>query len=273
MPSDSPKDQALNPHCAERVARLQCGMQELIPNLYLLMLVFILAGLVKGITGMGLPTVAMALLGGLLTPSAAAAMLVAPSLVTNIWQIFAGPATVQLLQRLWPMLLMLVFGTVCSVELLVRTDPLWSSMALGLALLGYAIYVSVAPRWAFPQCLEYWLSPLVGLVTGITTGATGIFVMPVVPYLQALGLSKDELVQALGLSFTISTIALALGLLMHGAFQPGHLGLSALAIVPALLGMWLGQVIRVRISQQRFRQLFLFFLVVLALELISRPFI
>lgn len=77
--------------------------------------------------------------------------------------------------------------------------------------------------------------------------------MPAVPYLQALNLDKDELVQALGLSFTISTIALAGGLFMHDVFKLNQLGMSTLVIVPALLGMWLGQKIRVRISPRRFQ--------------------
>src|SRR5690606_8528150 len=101
---------------------------------------------------------------------------------------------------------------------------------------------------------------------------TGVFVMPAVPYLQSLDLDKDELVQALGLSFTVSTVALAIGLMAHGAFQLNQLGTSALAVVPALIGLWAGQKIRARISPKRFKQCFLIFLVLLGLELASRPF-
>ena len=67
-------------------------------------------------------------------------------------------------------------------------------------------------------------------------------------------------------------MALAIGLVMHGAFQPEQLGMSALAVVPALAGMWLGQTVRVRISPKRFRQGFLVFLALLGLELALRPF-
>jgi uncharacterized membrane protein YfcA len=102
--------------------------------------------------------------------------------------------------------------------------------------------------------------------------ATGVFVMHTVPYLQALRLDRDELVQALGLSFTVSTIALAGGLLAHDAFRLDQLGLSALAIVPALAGMWLGQKLRERIGPRRFRPFFLAFLLLLGLELASRAF-
>jgi uncharacterized membrane protein YfcA len=88
-----------------------------------------------------------------------------------------------------------------------------------------------------------------------------------VPYLQALGLEKDELVQALGLSFTVSTIALAAGLGYRGAFQLDNLTLSALAVIPALGGMWAGQVIRNGISPATFRRGFLLCLLLLGAEM------
>ena len=218
---------------------------------------FLAAGLVKGVTGMGLPTVAMGLLGTAMAPAAAAALLVLPSFVTNVLQMTAGPGALRLVARLWPMLL-------------ARVDPHTASLALGLTLILYAAYALAAPNLALPRRHEVWLGPVVGVATGLVTGATGVFVVPAVPYLQALRLDKDELVQALGLSFTVSTVALAIGLATHGAFELEQLGLSALAIAPALLGMWIGQAIRARISARRFRQCFLAFLIGLGLELASR---
>lgn len=102
------------------------------------------------------------------------------------------------------------------------------------------------------------------------TGGTGVFVIPAVPYLQALGLTKDDLVQALGLSFTVSTIALAMGLGAHGAFQIDHLALSAAAVIPALAGMWAGQLVRNRISPVAFRRGFLVCLLLLGCEMATR---
>jgi uncharacterized protein len=96
-----------------------------------------------------------------------------------------------------------------------------------------------------------------GLVTGIITSATGVFVIPAVPYLQALGLSRDQLVQALGLSFSVSTLALAAGLSWRGSLGVGEINASLLALVPALLGMGLGQVVRQRISAVLFKRVFL----------------
>jgi uncharacterized protein len=238
----------------------------------LLLATFLGAGLVKGVTGMGLPTVAMGLLGAVMSPLTAAAILVIPSFVTNVWQMLVGPDKLRLTRRLWPMLLCIVIGTVLGTRLLIVVDPAWSGRALGVALIAYAAYALMAPTISVPTRLERWLSPFVGTITGVVTGATGVFVIPAVPYLQSLGLQKDELVQALGLSFTISTVALAAGLMTHGAFRLDQLGLSLVAVLPALAGMWLGSIVRRKISPKAFRRCFLLFLIILGLELTLRPF-
>ncbi|ARU06534.1 hypothetical protein CCO03_00180 [Comamonas serinivorans] len=231
---------------------------------------FIAAGLVKGVTGMGLPTVAMGLLGSVMGAPAAAALLLVPSAVTNLWQLFAGPALRPLLRRLGTLVLGICVGTVAGSAWLVQVDARWSSLALGTALVVYAGYSMLAPPLTVPPRWEAWLSPLVGLLTGVITGVTGVFVMPAVPYLQALRLDKEALVQALGLSFTVSTAALAAGLATHDALQPAQLTLSTLAVAPALLGMWLGQRLRHRISPRAFLVCFRVFLLLLGLSMVWR---
>lgn len=247
-------------------------MNDTFTFLSLLTLTFLGAGLVKGVSGMGLPTVAMGLLGTVMPTVEASALLVIPSFVTNVWQLLAGPATWPLLRRLWPMMLGIVVGTVSGAAFLVRVNPLWSGLGLGMALIAYAGYALLAPVLSVPPRAERCLSPVVGLLTGAITGATGVFTLPAVPFLQALKLDRDALVQALGLSFTVSTVALALGLITQAAFRVEQLGMSAFAIVPALTGMWLGQGLRQRIPPGVFRQCFLYFLLLLGLELASRPF-
>lgn len=228
---------------------------------------FFAAGVVKGVTGMGLPTVAMGLLGSLLSPLAAAALLLVPSFVTNVWQLLAGPRFGMLVRRLWPMMLTIVLGTVFGSMLLTGGRTELTTVALGVALVVYAAYTLLAKPLHVSSRWEPWLSPVTGLVTGLVTGATGVFVIPAVPYIQSLDLERDDLVQALGLSFTVSTIALAIGLFWHGAAPVGNLLTSTLAVIPALLGMAAGQVIRTQISPQLFRRLFLVFLLLLGLEM------
>jgi uncharacterized membrane protein YfcA len=234
---------------------------------------FFMAGMVKGVTGMGLPTVAMGVLGAIMPPVAAAALLIVPSFVTNVWQLFAGPSFAPLLRRLWLMMAGIVIGTIAGASLLAGGNVKWTTGALGAALVIYAAYTLLARQIAVPERAERFFSPIIGLTTGAVTGATGVFVIPAVPYIQALGFSRDELIQALGLSFTVSTVALAVGLAWRGAFQIDNVAISALAVAPALLGMWAGQAIRKMVSPQTFRRWFLIFLLLLGTELTLRPFL
>ncbi|VVM81922.1 hypothetical protein PS645_02318 [Pseudomonas fluorescens] len=217
---------------------------------------FLLAGTVKGVIGLGLPTVAMGLLGLAMAPSQAAALLIIPATVTNLWQLAFGGHLSVLVRRLWPMLLAISIGTGAGTLWIAMADSHWVVRGLGGALLLYALSGLCLPTLRVGSQTEIWLGPICGAITGIITSATGVFVIPAVPYLQALGLSKDELVQALGLSFTVSTLALAAGLLWHGSLGGGELSASLLALVPAVLGMLLGQWLRQRISAVLFRRVF-----------------
>lgn len=248
-------------------------MDHSIPLIAAIFATFFAAGIVKGVTGMGLPTVAMGVLGALISPLTAAGLLIVPSFVTNIWQLLAGPSFGRLARRFWLLVAAVVVGTFAGSSLLTSGNSLLTTGALGAALAIYAAHALFARQLRVPPKLEPWLSPVIGLVTGLLTGATGVFVVPAVPYLQALGLEKDDLVQALGLSFTVSTVALAGALTWHGAFRVDNLAVSALAIIPALVGMWAGQVIRNRVSPATFRRWFLVCLLLLGVEMVARAFL
>ena len=124
-------------------------------------------------------------------------------------------------------------------------------------LLLYGLYGLAAKQ--IPNLSRYAavLSPLMGYLGGALTVATGVVVIPVVPYLQSLHLQRDDLVQSLGMAFTVSTACLAIFLQQNPV---DHLSIdyvwSVMALVPALLGMWLGTRIRYRIAEQKFRKVF-----------------
>ena len=231
---------------------------------------FFVAGTVKGVTGMGLPTVAMGVLGALISPLTAASLLIMPSFVTNVWQLLASPSCGALARRFFPLVVAVTIGTFAGSHMLAGDDNRLTTVALGAALIAYAGHALLARQLRVSPRLEPLLSPIIGLITGLLTGATGVFVVPAVPYLQALGLEKEDLVQALGLSFTVSAVALAGALAWHGAFHIDNLALSTLAIVPALAGMWTGQIIRNRVSPATFRRWFLVCLLVLGAEMVIR---
>lgn len=220
-------------------------------------LVFVLAGLVKGITGMGLPTVAVALLTLRMSPLEAAGLLIVPSAITNVWQLAAGPTLYPLWLRLRAMLLAVCLGTALAALLAAAPDAAACSGAvLGIALLTYGLLGLSGWRWQVAPRAERWAGPLAGAVTGVLAGITGVFVMPAAPYLQALSLEKDELVQAMGLAFTVSTLALAVMLAGRGEWHVAAAGTSLLALLPAGGGMLLGQWLRGRMRPALFRRCF-----------------
>lgn len=231
---------------------------------------FTLAGWVKGVVGMGLPTVAMGLLGLFMVPVEAATLLVAPSLVTNVWQLATGPRFLRLLRRLITMMLGICVGTALSIGVLASNASTLASAALGAVLAAYGTFGLLAPRFSVPARAETWLSPSVGVATGIVTGATGIFVIPAVPYLGSLGFEKEELIQALGLSFTVSTLTLGIGIALTGGITGSLAWGSLLAVVPALIGMYLGQAVRHRLRPATFRTWFFAALILLGIYMLVR---
>ena len=96
-----------------------------------------------------------------------------------------------------------------------------------------------------------------GLATGLLSAASGIFVFPSAPYLQALGLGRADLAQALGLAFTVATVALAGSLAGGAGLAAADLAWSAAGVLPALAGMALGARLRDRLDPDLFRRLFL----------------
>src|SRR6201992_2640296 len=136
------------------------------PPVSLVALTFFLAGMVKGVTGMGLPTVAMGILGAVTSPVSAASLLVIPSFVTNFWQLFTGPDFLALMKRLWLMLLGIVVGTLAGSWLLTSANTEYASVGLGSALILYAVHGLFAKPLSVPSRLERLLSPVIWSTTG-----------------------------------------------------------------------------------------------------------
>jgi uncharacterized protein len=235
--------------------------------------VFLLAGFVKGVLGLGLPTIAMGLLAVTMPPGQAAAMLVVPSLLTNVWQMLAGPHVLTLLKRLGGMLVAACIGTWLGAGWLTGPYARYGAVALGLSLIVYAVLSLSAVRMSVPREREVWLGPLVGLLTGLITAATGVFVIPAIVYLQGVGLEKDELVQALGLSFTVSTVALSVNLVGAGVLNISLAATAVAALATAVIGMWIGQAVRLRLDQKTFRRWFFIGLLLLGIYLAARGLI
>jgi uncharacterized protein len=230
---------------------------------------FLLAGLVKGVIGLGLPTVSLALLTVAFDLPSAMALLLVPSFVTNLWQALAGAHTREVAMRIWPFLLMATVTVWIGAAALTRVDLALLTALLGVLLVSYALLSLGGVRLTIPLRHESWAGPLIGSANGVLTGMTGSFVVPGVMFLQAIGLPRDRLIQAMGMLFTASTLALGVALQQANFITLEHGLLSAGAVLPALAGMMLGQHLRERLSEQRFRTVFFIALLVLGAYIIA----
>ena len=217
---------------------------------------FFLAGTVKGVIGLGLPTVTLGLMTLLLDLPSAMALLIVPSLATNLWQAAVGGHMREILLKTWPFLLTATATIWIGAQALSHVDLSYLSALLGLLLIAYAATGLAGFRLSMSPGAAFRSGPLFGIANGILTGMTGSFMVPGVLYLQATGMPRDMLVQAMGMLFMLSTAALALAL-GHSAHIDPELGLaSALGLIPAIIGMILGRKIRGYLSEARFRQVF-----------------
>lgn len=234
---------------------------------------FVLAGLVKGVVGFGLPTVALAILTATIGLKEAMVLMLVPAFATNVWQGVAPGGLGAVLRRFWRLLATGSAGTVAAAGVLARADTVLLSGLLGVLLCVYAAISMAAPTLPPPGRRERWLSPVVGAASGALTGLTGTFVIPSVLYFQALAMERDMMIQTMGVWFLVATASLGVALGAQGLMPANLSALSAAALIPALAGMWLGQRIRRNLCETRFRRVFFTALLLLGTYIAVRAFL
>jgi len=231
---------------------------------------FLVAGFVKGVIGLGLPIVSLGLLTAILGLKPAIALLLLPSFVTNLWQGIVGGEFLSITHRLWTLLVAVCITTWLGVRVLATADAALLSALLGVLLCVYSALSLLRPQAPSLGKSEIWLSPMIGGINGMLTGMTGSFVVPGVLYLQALALPRETLIQAMGILFTVSTVALALSLSDQRLLSMELGALSTGAIIPALIGMVLGKKVRQGLSEPAFRKVFFVFLLLLGVYIVLK---
>jgi uncharacterized membrane protein YfcA len=229
--------------------------------------VFALAGFVKGVSGLGLPTVSMGLLVVAMPPAQALAIVIGPAIVTNIWQTFVGSYLRDIIRRLWPLMLGTVFGILCGAGLMTGPYARYGTPLLGALLVVYALYGLSKAGFHVARRHEGWIGGIVGLASGVIAAATGVQVIPSMPFMQAIGMEKDELVQALGVFFSIATLTQAFNLTSAGLITAATALPGLVALAAAFAGMFLGQAVRSRMDPVVFRRWFLIIVLLLGLYL------
>lgn len=231
---------------------------------------FFLGGLVKGTVGIGMKAIILGLLATVVPLPVAIALLIIPGVAANAWQVLSGGSVMVSLKRIWPLLLACCVGVWLGAGILVIADTQLLTIGLGILLGTYATYALFAPKIPSPGRHEGWMSPLIGGLNGLAAGMTGSDVIPGVPYLQAMGLARDELVQAMGLLFLTASFAIAFSFQQKGLLDTQLAFSSLVSAIPALSGYYLGEKVRKRIPEAQFRQLLLLSLLLLGLYIVIR---
>src|SRR5258707_14746267 len=241
------------------------------PLLLFIAAALLLAGFIKGVIGLGLPTVSIGLLAVTMQPSRAIAIVIVPAIVTNIWQTFAGPYLRDIIRRLWPLMAGTVIGIWLNAGMLTGPYARYGTIVLGVLLVFYAIVGLGKLTFGVARSNEKWIGGIVGLVTGAVSAATGVQVIPSMPFMQAIGMEKDELVQALGVFFTVATVALDFNLTSAGLLSASTALPGAVAMACAFAGMFIGQAVRSRMQPEAFRPWVLIGMIFLGLYLVGDP--
>ena len=227
-------------------------------------------GFTKGVVGIGLPLTAVSIMSFLIGPPVPVALMPIPILLTNVWQAFSGGYLVRSLQRFWPMLICLPLGTILGVKVLAEAEKTLLSFLLGCSILVFALFAQWRLDWRLSPKAEPFARPLVGLIAGFVGGMSSFFGPPLIMFLVSIGLPKDHFVGAIGLSFLVGIVSMILALAFYKVLGPVDFMWSAVAAVPAIGGLILGQRLRRHIPEAPFRRVLLMVFLLSGINLIRQ---
>lgn len=238
---------------------------------YLALAVAFVAGWVKGMVGFAMPMVLVSGLSMMLPPELALAGLILPTLVTNGVQALreGAPAALASTRKFR---VFLGVGLVCllaSAQLINLLSPKAFLLILGAPVSFFALAQLLGLKLVL-SAPSVRVEAMVGAVAGAIGGISGVWGPPTVAYLTALNTPKKDQMRVQGVIYGLGAVALAVAHLGSGILRAETAVFSALLIVPALVGMRVGQLLQDRIDQAQFRKLTLLVLLVAGLNLLRR---
>ncbi|BBD07671.1 sulfite exporter TauE/SafE family protein [Desulfovibrio ferrophilus] len=231
---------------------------------------FIAAAFLKGMTGLGFSTLCLGMLASFVDLKLSIPLVILPSLTSNALVMIDAGEFRSTFRRFVPMFVCAFPGLLMGLWLLNSMSGDRPRFVLGIVLALYGCWALLQGEYVLPENWQRRLMGPVGLVTGVINGLTGSQIMPILPYLLSLGLTKNIVVQAINTSFTISSLVMLLGLGKLGLLSAELITISAVGIIPVAVGIRLGSRVRRRVSEALFRVLVLWMLILLGVSLIMR---
>jgi len=226
-----------------------------------------LGSVCKGITGVGLPVLAVPMVASFTSVADAVVIMILPGLASN--------AMIVLSHRKWNLLrghfVFLVAGcagAVVGVSLLtiLGDRALKAMLAAWLAIYLLRHFSGANVRGS--QILPRWLGGLFGITAGASQGAMGISASIVGPYYQLCGHTRNDYAFLVATSFLLFYAAQAVSVSQTMLFTTERLTIGLLAIVPTLLFTHLGIRLADRISERVFNRILLGLFIAMEIKLL-----
>jgi len=231
---------------------------------------FLCGGAVKGGFGFGLPLVTIPLLATTMPPPTAISLMFVPVISANLVQAVHGGYYRGALRRFWTFFITMTIATLLAVQFLATVDVKVTSVVLGAIVIVFSIYQLWSPAFEVSRHAERWLTPIIGILAGLIGGVTGLFGLPLVVYMVALRLPKDEFVGTISFCNLFGSLPLFGGLAWHGYLTLPVAAASGVGALITMLGVWAGTLARAYLPQTVFRRILLGILVLVGANLIRR---
>jgi len=238
-----------------------------------LVLIYFLAGIVKGALGIGFPTAAIAMSATVFDARSAIAFVVIPMCLINVWQIYRSGQVLQVLANNWRLVSAMVV-TIAIFSLLSADVPIrWLTLLLGIITATFAVLSLWRSPPVLPDRYNNVAQLITGAVSGVIGGLVGVWAPPIIVYLTSRRVSTLEFVQVVGVLLFIGSFVLLLGYTSTGIVNRDNALGSSLLVIPALAGFAIGEFVRVKLSKERFHKLVLILFLILGLNFIRRALI
>ena len=244
-----------------------------VEQILILAAAMVLGGLVKGVTGIGLPVVCVAILSNFFPITFVLGVIVVPIVLTNLWQAVHAGNPMAPIRRFWPMIACLLVTIYLTAKLVARMAPELLYGLVGIAVVVFAVTSFIHPSRGLSPKTERWAGPLAGILGGLLGGISTLWGPPMMIYFVMLGLTKEVFIRTVGLVWFAGSIPLVAGYLENGLLTGEIAQVGALACLPGFAGLWLGTIARRYIDQETFRKVLLLALFVVGLNLIRRALV
>lgn len=234
---------------------------------------YIVASAIKGLTGLGFSTSCLPILALRLDLKVAIPLVIIPSIVSNVTLMIQAGRFREVMRRFWPLYVSTIPGLLVGLFILISINVDVARAILGLVLVAYTLLALSNRPFRLSGDWERKLKIVVGLSTGFVNGLTGSQVMPVLPYLMSLNLHRKVFVQAINISFTLSSIVMLFGMNHLGYLTANTFWIAVSSLVPVLLTVHGAGILRNRLSVALYRNLILIFLLIMGAILSVRSFI